>query len=481
MSSDAAHSSGGDAKAKIAAMCWRKGTDAMQKENWDYAIEMFGQCAKVKPDNLAYRQVLRNCEFKKYRDNKTGASMASMRLMGIRSKVKKARGAKHWAELDQAAEEGLTVNPWDAQLNYDLGEAARQQGHDDVAVFAFQLAVQGDPKNKEFLRGYAEALGTKGDYDRARECWRKIYELDPMDSHARSMMTQSDTQKLIERSGMDQAKSTVEVKQGYEASVKGSAGPQANVATPGDSPEADLRRLIRKDPANRDNYQKLGDLLRKEGRHEEALEFYNQAFQISGDIVNREQAEDVRLDMLRKNLALAVEAAQKDPTNAQTKEHVDGLRRELLAQEIEIFSRWSERRPQDLRLKFDLAQRLLRDGKFQLAAQYFQQSSADTRIEGPSLLALGKCFLKLKQNQLALRQFKLAVTKFNINDSKDQFTECHYLLARMYEEGKKLDEAEAHYTELLTADFGYKDAHARLTKIQQERGGADALGDLGDI
>ena len=30
----------------------------MSKENWDFAVVMFGQCCNVVPDNLVYRQTL---------------------------------------------------------------------------------------------------------------------------------------------------------------------------------------------------------------------------------------------------------------------------------------------------------------------------------------------------------------------------------------------------------------------------------------
>lgn len=470
-----------DNKRRIAGMCWKKGTDAMSKENWDYCIEMFGQCCTLVPDNLVYRQMLRKSEYQKYKNNKTGAAMASMRLMGTRGKVKKAKAAKNWADVIVAAEEGLTVNPWDAQLNADLGEAARQLGYDDIAIFGYEMAVQTEPKNAEYLRGFAEVLATKGEYDRSRLQWKKIYELDPTDGHARSMMTFTDTQKLIDRSKMEDAQSTREVKQGYEESVKGNTVNQNQVETPGVSQEADLKRMQRKDPANKDNYQKLADLYRKEGRLEEALEQYTKAYEVSSDVVVREQAEDTRLDMLRRNLSLAKEMAAKKPDDEQTRDNVIALTKELLAQEIEIFSRWSERRPQDLRLKYELAQRFMRDGKFPPATQLLQQAAGDVRIEGPALMMLGKCFLKMKQNSLALRQFEKAVERFNVTDSKEQYVECHYLLARLYEEAKDLDKAETNYTEVLAADFGYKDASARLEKIQRERGGAGGMADLGDI
>src|SRR5262245_57386676 len=86
-----------DAKRKLAAECWRKGNEALPKENWDYAIQMYFTSAKVVPDNLMYRQSLRGAEYKKYGDNKKGAAMASMKLMGTKGKIKKCRMSKDWA------------------------------------------------------------------------------------------------------------------------------------------------------------------------------------------------------------------------------------------------------------------------------------------------------------------------------------------------------------------------------------------------
>lgn len=466
---------------RMAALCWQKGTEAMSKENWDYAIQMFGQCAQLKPDNLVYRQTLRNCEVKKYKDNKTGASMAGMRSMGARNKVKKARGAKNWKEMMEAAEEGLAINPWDGQFNADLGEAARELEYDDVAVFAYSWAKQADPKNKDFLRGLAGALEAKKDFDGAGKCWEMVYKLDPMDGHARSQITAMQSSKTIHRAGLETAASTKEVAQGYEQSVKGNVNTGADSIGPGDSPEADLQRAIRKDPTNAANYQKLGDLYRREGRLQEAMDQFLKAHEINGDAVVREQAEDVQLDMIRKNRDLARERAKKTPDDEAAKEAVAAIEQELTKQEIEIFSRWSERRPNDLKLKYELAERFMKTGKFPLATKLLQQASGDPRLEGPVRFNLGKCFLQQKQNALALRQFEMAVTKFNATDHAKQYVESHYFLGRLYEEAKELEKAVEQYTEVIMVDYEYRDANTRLQKLQEQLGGTNSLSDLSDI
>lgn len=464
-------------KRQVAIVCFKKATEAMSKENWDYAIEMLGQCAQLSPDNVAYRQQLRGCQYRKYKNNGSGASMASMRLMGVRSKVKKFRSAKNWVEMDKAAEEGLLVNPWDGQLNADLGEAAIEQGNYDVAVYAWEQAAKAEPKSKEFWKGLASAKELKHDYTGAENCWRKIYELDPMDGFARSQIGGMATKGLMHKSGMQTAESGREVQQGYEESVTGRR-PASQEAVNTDDPVAVLEREIRKSPTNKDNYSKLADLHRRDGRLEQALDWFIKGYQAFGDETLREMGEDVRLDMLRKNLETARQKSKRNPDDEHLREGVAALNKELLDQEMEVFGRRVERYPRDMRLKLELAQRLMKIQQPQQATKLLQQASSDVRIEGPVLLLLGKCFLQQKQNVLAMRQFEKAVLKFNAADTPDQFVECHYLLGRIKEETKDVDGSVVHYTEVIGVDYEYKDARTRLEKLQGESSGG--LADLGE-
>src|SRR3990172_7551839 len=120
---------------KIAAVCFKKGNEATLKENWDYAIDMFTKAVRFVPENVLYRQTLRGVEGRKYKNNKTGARMAGLRLTGIRTRIGRAKMKSDWAAIDVAAEKGLALNPWEPQLNADLGEACQNLGYAEVAVF----------------------------------------------------------------------------------------------------------------------------------------------------------------------------------------------------------------------------------------------------------------------------------------------------------------------------------------------------------
>ena len=188
-----------DPLEKAAQDWFKKGADAMGRQNWDFAVECYTNSVKMKPDNLLYRQTKHGCCRKLHNDNGSGARMASMKLMGLRGKIKKARSKKDWTLLDQLAEEGIVVNPWDAQLHADIGEACGHLDFETVACYAWEQACKNDQENIPCLRAFGEALAESNQYDNARTCFEKIYKLAQADGEAPSRMSQLDAEKTMNR------------------------------------------------------------------------------------------------------------------------------------------------------------------------------------------------------------------------------------------------------------------------------------------
>ncbi len=463
-------------KRKLASDCLKRATEALAKGNWDYAVEMFMTAVKMVPDNLMYRQSLRGSERKKYKDNKTGASMAFLKLSSLRSRIKKARSAKNWVDMDLAAEEALAINPWDGQFNADLGEATRERGFLEIASFAYEQATgpDGAPTNKDFLIALAEVYEMRKNFTAAISVLDRVMAIDPLNGAVRSKIQSLGADMTIHKAGYDDAKSTHEVredkqqaiKQGYEESVKGDVKTNKEVLGPGESVEADLQRMVRKEPANVAHYQKLADYYRREGKLEESAKTYKLALDVSGDANIREQMEDVELDMVRRNVNFAKEAAARDPNDEQSRAIVVELANELLSQEIEVFSRRVDRYPNDLKLKHELAKRFMRCKKHDKAIPLLQAASKDVRLEAQVLASLGTCFLAKKQNNLAKRQFEKALEKLNSTESPIPYKECCYYLGRLAEEANDNKSAEQYYSDILAIDYDYKDVAKRLEEIQ---------------
>ena len=456
-------------KNKIAADLWRKATEALSREQFDYAVEMLSKAIQLVPDNIAFRQALRGAERKMYGDNGKGAKMAGMKLMKIKGRIKKAKLTKNWKGLDTAAEDGLRVNPWDSGLNASLGKGCKNLGFSAVALFGYELALKAEPKSKDYNREYALLQAERGNYDEAISAWFRISQIDPEDIEAQSKITQLQADKVMRRGGYEDAESIQEVKTGYDfdrkSAQKSSAKPEAD--GPGVSPEADLQRAIRKDPADQGNYLKLAAIYKREKRLEEAAEMLQTALELSGgDHTIREQAEDVELERMRHNHSLAKEVFQSNPEDVTARENAVALGKEILQREIEILSARVERYPQDARLKFDLAKCYMQSQQFAKAIPLLQGAGADSRLECDVLVHLGDCFNRENKSSLALRQFDKAKDLVNGIEKPDLFKKIHYALGVLYQKADNKEKTEFHFNEVLSKDYDYRDTLKRLEEMQ---------------
>lgn len=451
-----------DRKKKLAADCFKRGTEAMMKQNWEYSCAMFRQSVNMVPENLLYRQSLRGATEKRYNNNGSGASMAGMKLMATKASLKKSRMQSDWNTIISLCEDGLAVNPWDPQLNADLGEALNNQGFIEPAEYSYQRAVKGEPNNKDYLRPLARLYEARSKYDEAIEVYTKLLRLDNLDGEARQKITSLAAQKTVHRGGYENADDIRQVQKVLADKVN-----KDSADGPGMSVQADLERAVRKDPNNKDNYLKLADFLRREGDLEKTKEILEKALEVSGgEIKIREQVEDVELDLMRRTLGFAKEEYAGDQENKFAERKFKDAKANLMTREIEVYASRIEHYPQDMRLKYDLALLYMQDKRHQLAIPLLQKARGDARLKIQALINLGKCFIREKQLPLARRQFEQAVPECKSDDDLDVFLDLRYTLGRVCEEMKDYKEAINNYQTVLEYDYDYKDNRDRLSRLE---------------
>jgi tetratricopeptide (TPR) repeat protein len=454
-----------DQKNKIAADCWRRGNEALPKENWDYAIQMYGTSVKMVPDNLAYRQSLRFTEYKKYDNNLTGARLGGMKLVPVKGRMKKCRMSKDWAGLAEVCEEGLQVNPWDVQLGTELGDALKELGYQEVAKFAYQEVIKVDKLNVGVNKSLALILETRSEYNEAVACWKRILQVDPASGEARSKITALDAKSVMDRGGYEGAESTQNVMAAHEVARR--LGLNKDADGPGQSVEADLQRAIRKDPANKDNYLKLADHYKLAGKLEEAEQQLLKALDVSGnDLSIREMLEDVQLDLMQKTIDITKEQARNNPDDNSLKQRCAELANELTKRKLEAYAVRVDRYPQDMRLKYELGCLYITVQKWQQAIPLLQQARSDPRIKGEALFKLGLCFFYDNKPQLAIRQLEAAMLEIKFDENPDAFKELYYAAGKLYELLKNPKAAEECYQKILEVDYNYRNTVARLNKLQ---------------
>ncbi len=454
-------------KKKIAAQCWKRGSEAMVKENWNYAIEMFRQSVNLIPDNLTYRQTLRGVEKRKYKDNGKGAMMASMKTRTVKLSIKKSSMSKDWDKVDQLAEDGLAINPWDTSLNASLADACRKREYDEIAVFCLKEAINCDNKNIALLTQLADILEERGNYQEAIVLWRQITKLKPNDSISRSKLLALEAKDVMELGGYEKAETTKDVKTAYDYDRPNKSNMPQAADAPGMSEEADLKHAIRKEPTNKSHYLKIAEYYRSKKNRAEAIDWLQKALEMSGgDSGIREKKEDYELEVLKSNYDYAKQALVSNPDDEKALKNRNALKKELVKREIEVFSSRVEMYPQNSKLKYELAKRFMLFQKWAQAIPLLQQARADTRIESSVLMALGECFYNDKKVSLAKYQYEAAAVLVNPHDHREVYTQVHYILGYLAEKDGDKKEALEHYNLVLGIDYTYKDTIDRLEKVQ---------------
>lgn len=445
-----------------AAKCFRAGNKAMESGNWEMAVQMFRQCVMIRPDNLPYRQLLRNSTKRKYGDNGKGAGGLSMtKLMSIRSKIKKLKSKEQWKEAAALAEEGLLINPWDPQLNVDLAESAKALDWSEIARFAYKEAAFAAQKDKSIWVAFADHLEDRGEFTEAEKAWEKIAAIDPKDIEVSRKMSALAAKKAEHDGGFGDAEKASDV-----ARPGQSAGGARAVAASADETETALRHAIRKEPEKVEHYLKLAAHLKGARKYNDAHDLMKTALEVSGGDINiREQLEDIELVLMKHNVDLAKEKANQteDP---EARKKVAELSQELRTRQIEVLSAREERHPQNLGVKMELAQLVMQLQQWAKAIPLLQKASQDPRLKTQALVLLGKCFMYDNKLPLAKGQFERAVPDLNADQQPDTYKEAHYLLGRVCEELKDSEKAIHHYGEVLVIDYDYKDARTRMEALQ---------------
>src|SRR5947209_6523234 len=137
---------------------YQKGSVALQRQNFDYAIAIFQQVLAKEPGFFECRQALRATQFKK-----AGGSTGFFKKMlgGASSSplIAKAQMArKNPVEALQILEQVLSSDPGNSMAQKMVAEAAMEAGFPRTAVLSFEILLKNSPRDYDLSMQYGEAL-----------------------------------------------------------------------------------------------------------------------------------------------------------------------------------------------------------------------------------------------------------------------------------------------------------------------------------
>ena len=421
--------------------------------NLDYAIEMFATCVLGDPASPLYLQSFFAVLKKKFAGKKTGG-LSALFSAGPRGSLKKLAAAEQWLDLLKKGVELLKSSPHDHATLLAMASACRHLKFHETQPIYLRAALDAAPSDVEVNRVCAEYLEARGEYDQAIACWRRIAASKGLAEEAERTITKLQVDKTLAKG------------KGLEGRGGAKPEPKSDGDASHDKPRSSvLRDTLAKDPANVDAALELADLLEKEETIDAAEQVLRQSLAASGnDLKVREHLEDRQLRWARHRVHVAEKLVETDNT-PQHQQTLEQLRAAQIRQEIEVYRSRSERYPENLTWRYELALRLKADGNYDGAIREFQAVLQDERRKGAVALELGECFQKIKQYQLAFQSYQTAVDALTDREA-DLRKRALYRAGVLAMGLKDVDSAQKYLSTLAGIDFGYRDVADRLDKLK---------------
>src|SRR5687767_10174172 len=149
---------------------YQKGTQALQRQNFEYAIAIFNQVLSKDASCFECRQALRAAQFKKV--GNSGGFFKKM-LGGASSSplIAKAQMSVRKDPIDamQTLEQVLGSDPSNSSALKLLAEAALTADFPKTACFSYEILLKNSPKDYQLNMEYAQALAAAGQAAKAED------------------------------------------------------------------------------------------------------------------------------------------------------------------------------------------------------------------------------------------------------------------------------------------------------------------------
>lgn len=443
------------------------------KCDFDYAHSLLGECARRDPANLVYVEAMLDNLERKFKGKKKGSLFAGF---GGRSALKKAQSTKNWQDVISEGVDLLKSNPWDSVTLRAMVDACEALRYNEVGLRYMKNAMDGSPGDLDVMRHCAKYLGRVGQFDQAIALWHFIEEKQRGDVEANKMISQL----TIDRERRAQGLPTVTNRMDPAAAAKArrrDAAPEAEATSPPERPSVrielnekqKLKAQIEAEPHKIEHYIELVNLWSDEFKFFEAEQVLKQANAAIGESLElMEKREELQIQKTRHRCRQAEQQAVADPT-PQNQELVETTRNDLTRLELDIYAKRAERRPEDVRIKYELALRLKRAGNVEEAEKVFNEvAEADERLLAMAYLGKGECLQFRKKYVTALETYEEAL-KYGETLSSERLKLLLYRAGVLAQGLKEYPTAGKYLQKLLEIDPGYKDVVSRLDKLKNIR------------
>lgn len=447
---------------------------AMDKRNYDMAIEVCEQCQEVAPTDVELYRVMIDAAKRRAKESPKGGLFGGMSMPAFSKDPHKLLTAQ-MKRVAKTPDSKTLAAAGDAALKvYQTGLKAMLP----VATFLYEEQKATGLFNADVLWNlancYCDRFKEARDADALERAIRTMAELErAMPTHpeaGRTIKNWEAMRSMGARTGKAQGAPGTADYRSQLASTDQAARSEAmnrQIRTVEDAQQVlgYIEQDLKAKPDDKHLWLKKGDIHRRFEQWDLAREAFQQAQRVDQyDFVVTMRLGELNIEEMRAKVK-AAEAAGID---------ISAMKQQLVQTEIAEYRQRVERQPTDMSHRYGLAMKLIQAGDVSAAAGELQRTVADPKLRKPSHRYLGYCLTKKGIFDLAVKQYS-AYLELCEEDLGDEAKEVRYERGRIYERTGKVGEAVADYSRLVEIDLGFRDAADRLARLRQE-GDSEATG-----
>ena len=442
---------------------FQKGSQALQRGNFDYAFTFFNQVLQREPGFFECRQALRVAQFKKAGGGNAGFFKRVLGGASNQPLIAKGQLAlrKDPLEAIQIAEQILGSDPNSGGGHRLLAEAALAADLPKTACLSFEILLKNSPKDYDLTMQYGDALAQSGQPAKAEQVLGELYRAHPHKGEIAQKLKNLSASKTMQEGGYDAvAQGNASYRDLLRNKDEAVALEQEKREVKSDDVAqrliSEYEERLPREPKNLKLIRSLAELYTQKKDFDHALEYYAR-------IKSSEGGNDPSLDRAIADTTLRKFDHQKDQLDPATPDYTDQcarLQAERQTFQLDECRQRAEKYPTDLQIRFELGQLFFQAGKISEAIQEFQKAQNNPQRRLQVMGFLGQCFAARGQNDLAARKFQEALKeKLTFDDEKKELI---YALGLVLEKMGKKEEAIEQFKLIYEQDLGYKDVAAKV-------------------
>jgi tetratricopeptide (TPR) repeat protein len=440
---------------------YQKGTQALERQNFDYAIAILNQVLQREPGFFDCRKALRAAQFKK-----AGGSTGFFKKMlgGASSSPMIAKGQmqlrKNPVEAMNVAEQVLNGDPGNSAAHKLLAEAAMAADFPKTACLSYEILLKNSNKDYELGMAYGEALARAGQVEKAETVYSDLMQAFPHKADIAQALKDLSARKTLGSGYEALASGTGSYRDILKDREEAVSLEQQQRAVKTDDVAQRLileyEERLPREPKNLKLLRTLAELYAQKRQFDRAVEYCER-------IKNSEGGNDPSLDRLIADIQLKKfdhQLAQLDPGSPDYQEQSARITAERQTFQLDECKRRVERYPTDLVIRFELGELYFKAGNISEAIQEFQKAQGNPAKRIQAMAYLGQCFARRNMNDLAARTLQNAIKEKPALDEEKK--ELIYQLGCVLEKMGKREESMDQFKQIYEIDISYKDVAAKV-------------------